>query len=72
MCVSKKAPTASLPLMPLPSGLVTDLPIGSSMTTSSAISASQPSRSWAWTHRHDDCDAIRAGDWVVWVMAISG
>src|ERR1700761_6738227 len=62
MLLSKNSPTASLPRTPVPSGLVTDLPIGSSMTTSSAISASQPARSWAWTHRHDDCDAASAGE----------
>src|SRR5579875_1164291 len=62
MLVSKNAATCSLPRTPVPSGLVTDLPIGSSMTTSSAIRASQPSRSWFCTHRHDDCEAANAGD----------
>src|ERR1700679_4284323 len=68
MLLSKNAPTASLPRTPVPSGLVTDLPIGSSMTTSSVISASQPSRSLPCAQRHDDCDAVSAGDWAVWVM----
>src|ERR1700752_2183399 len=61
MLVSKKAPRASLPRTPVPSGFVKDLPIGSSTTTSSAISASQPSLSWACTQRHELCDAASAG-----------
>src|ERR1700742_2835689 len=68
MLLSKNSPTAALPRTPVPSGLVTDLPIGSSMTTSSVIRASQPSRSLPCAQRHDDCDAVSAGDWAVWVI----
>ncbi len=43
-------------------GWCTAGPIGSSMTTSSAISASQPSLSLACTQRHEACEAASAGD----------
>src|ERR1700756_1418794 len=60
---SKNAPTACLPRRPAPSGFVIeDSPIGSSMTTLSAITASRPSRSPACTHLHDACDAVSAGE----------
>src|SRR5208283_1627520 len=59
-----------LPRTPLPSGLVTDLPMGSSTTTSSAINAGHPSRSWACTQRHDACEAANAGVCTVWVIAV--
>jgi hypothetical protein len=42
--------------------LVTASPIGSSTTTSSAIRASHPARSPAWTHRHDASEALTTGD----------
>src|ERR1700742_4972310 len=71
MLLSKNSPSAPLPRPPVPSRLVTDLPIGSSMTTSSVISASQPSRSLPCAQRHDDCDAVNAGDWAVWVIGFS-
>src|SRR3954465_6721322 len=61
MLASKKAPTASLPRTPVPPGFVNASPIGSSMTISSAISASQPSLSPACTQRHDDSDATMTG-----------
>jgi hypothetical protein len=41
--------------------LVTVLPIGSSITMSSAMSDSQPSRSWVCTHRQDANEAAMAG-----------
>src|ERR1700712_3283424 len=46
--------------------------MGSSTTTSSAIRASQPSRSPAWTHRHDASEAATAGvnstvSWDIWL-----
>src|SRR6195952_1794337 len=66
MVWSKNAPTASLPRTPLPSGLVANLPMGSSIVTSSAIRASHPSRSPACTHSHDACEAASAGDfWAI-------
>src|ERR1700694_1649789 len=62
MLVSKNAATASLPRMRAPSGLVTLVPIGSSIRTSSDISANHPSRSRDCTHRQEDCAAVSAGD----------
>src|SRR4051812_20508812 len=53
--------TPSLPTTPVPSGFVYAGPIGSSMTTSSVISASQPALSPAITARHEACDAVIAG-----------
>src|SRR3954454_6492105 len=53
--------TPSFPTTPVPSGFVYAGPIGSSMTTSSVISASQPALSPAITARHEACDAVMAG-----------
>jgi hypothetical protein len=61
MLVSKNSRTAALPRTPVPSGFVTDGPIGSSMTMSSVISANQPSPSPACTQRHDASDAATTG-----------
>ena len=49
MFLSQKCFAASMPRMPLPSGFVGPTPMGSSMQMSGASSASQLSRSLAWT-----------------------